>query len=805
MAHDYHSWLEGASTLFVDSQPSVLRGKSLRDLFGMTSREREKNLDGGQGQNHGHIPDPSDQSGWDMYQRIGFVTSTALENWDVVMDICGKVNQTDSEAKKACDALCRDLQFGRPVVQLSAARLWLIMMRHCLKYFVGYTADRKFLEKIEELALSPATSPVVRDRLVEVIGASVYWLKDAKWDPEDDTQRLFGECRIARENSRVLSDLLVYATPESITSSAVIKEAREKCLESKGVIDARIDWVIARANRAREELSLFRPGDIAHKTPEEDLLHAFVVANNELNGVFKAYSELEQMTVDEPQGGDVPAPSKIQLDEDDSPPAYQSLPSSPPPLPSRTRRPLPPRPPYDARPALHNQASRPNSGLELLGSTSQFYSLDSSNVRSDSQSSEVNSHDSAENSTKPAVFETATDRYGVSERSTLQAQHPSDLTFKGNDSTIEHTSPQSQPNSPLFLNTVGTSSTATVDTSVTAYSPSIQVQKPTQMTSTEAPSEIRGVSTPLSSPTNSVDSLISRKMAAQEVVSLLVAHGCQDLSEGLDLASFSEYPLFHGGFSDIYRGQLLSGTRIALKALRVSGDSINRDPKHVKQAAREISTWGRCRHPNVIPLLGLAIFRDRIGMVAPWMGNGSLPLYLRNVPGANRFNMCVQIGEGLSYLHQIRIIHCDLKGANVLVSDEGIPCLTDFGTSLVSDRTLGFTQTTSGPAFTVRWSAAEIIEETSPHTEASDVYALGMTIYETMTGKAPYHGKGETNVMLLVTVKKEFPERPESIPNDGGSGDDLWKLLVRCWSFDPTLRPSADEVTTTMKNIDWNP
>ncbi|CUA75191.1 hypothetical protein RSOLAG22IIIB_05756 [Rhizoctonia solani] len=321
------------------------------------------------------------------------------------------------------------------------------------------------------------------------------------------------------------------------------------------------------------------------------------------------------------------------------------------------------------------------------------------------------------------------------------------------------------------------------------------------MTSTEAPSEIRGVSTPLSSPTNSVDSLISRKMAAQEVVSLLVAHGCQDLSEGLDLASFSEYPLFHGGFSDIYRGQLLSGTRIALKALRVSGDSINRDPKHVKQAAREISTWGRCRHPNVIPLLGLAIFRDRIGMVAPWMGNGSLPLYLRNVPGANRFNMCVQIGEGLSYLHQIRIIHCDLKGANVLVSDEGIPCLTDFGTSLVSDRTLGFTQTTSGPAFTVRWSAAEIIEETSPHTEASDVYALGMTIYETMTGKAPYHGKGETNVMLLVTVKKEFPERPESIPNDGGSGDDLWKLLVRCWSFDPTLRPSADEVTTTTQLV----
>ncbi|CAE6507503.1 unnamed protein product [Rhizoctonia solani] len=294
------------------------------------------------------------------------------------------------------------------------------------------------------------------------------------------------------------------------------------------------------------------------------------------------------------------------------------------------------------------------------------------------------------------------------------------------------------------------------------------------------------------------DAVLSRKMAAREVVSHLVAHGCRDLSGELDLASFGEYPVSHGGLSDIYRGELLDGARVAVKVLRVSIDNISREPKHLKHAARELHTWSRCKHPNIMPLLGLAVFRDRIGMVAIWMKHGNLPEYLKVVSGVNRYNMCVQICEGLSYLHHIRIVHCDLKGANVLVSDEGIPLLTDFGTSLVSDRTLRFTATTSGPSCTLRWSAAEILQETNPHTEASDVYALGM---ETISGEIPYYGKNEYNVIRLVTLERELPVRPTCMPIGDGKTDKLWKLLVRCWSYEPESRPSAAEVTAAMKEI----
>ncbi|CUA74283.1 hypothetical protein RSOLAG22IIIB_11100 [Rhizoctonia solani] len=184
-------------------------------------------------------------------------------------------------------------------------------------------------------------------------------------------------------------------------------------------------------------------------------------------------------------------------------------------------------------------------------------------------------------------------------------------------------------------------------------------------------------------------------------------------------------------------------------------------------------------------------------MVSPWMSQGNLPRYLELTPGVDRRSLCIQISNGLSYLHETGIIHGDLKGANVLISDDGAPVLTDFGNSLLIDRSMKFTETTSSSSLTVRWSAAEIINEGLP-TEASDVYALAMVIYEVMAGTLPYNGKREAVIINLVVVKKEPPERPGSIPIGCEGGDKLWDVLVRCWSFEPAARPSASEVARTI-------
>ncbi|KAG8760360.1 hypothetical protein FRC11_000530 [Ceratobasidium sp. 423] len=148
-----------------------------------------------------------------------------------------------------------------------------------------------------------------------------------------------------------------------------------------------------------------------------------------------------------------------------------------------------------------------------------------------------------------------------------------------------------------------------------------------------------------------------------------------------------------------------------------------------------------------------------------------------------------------------QMIHGDLKGANVLISDDGTPVLTDFGNSFHPEQTMKFTETTSSSSLTVRWSAAELINETGVRSRASDVYALAMTIYEVLAGILPYHGKNEIAIMHLVLLKHEPPERPKGIPTGQEGGDKIWNLLLRCWSFKPEARPSASQVADILKTV----
>ncbi|KAG8709397.1 hypothetical protein FRC11_005589 [Ceratobasidium sp. 423] len=269
----------------------------------------------------------------------------------------------------------------------------------------------------------------------------------------------------------------------------------------------------------------------------------------------------------------------------------------------------------------------------------------------------------------------------------------------------------------------------------------------------------------------------------------------------MDYATFNEHPISQGGFSDVYYGRLLDNTQVAIKALRISVDEYSKHLKASQVFPRELHTWSKCTHPNVLPLYGMAEFRGRIGMVSPWMGQGNLPRYLERTPGVDRYSLCVQMCNGLSYMHQIGIIHGDLKGTNVLISDEGTPVLTDFGNSLHPNQSMKFTETTRNSSLTLRWSAPELLTGSGMHSKASDVYALGMTIYEVLAGTVPYNDKLEHTITYLVVINREHPSRPKSIPVGGGDGDKLWNLLLRCWSFEPEKRPDVGGVTATMKLV----
>ncbi|KAG8723998.1 hypothetical protein FRC09_000806 [Ceratobasidium sp. 395] len=235
-----------------------------------------------------------------------------------------------------------------------------------------------------------------------------------------------------------------------------------------------------------------------------------------------------------------------------------------------------------------------------------------------------------------------------------------------------------------------------------------------------------------------------------EIIEHLTEHGCRDLTDDLDPSSFSAQPVSHGGYGYVYREKLRDGRQVAIKALRVPLNDDDEADQLPKRAARELYTWSKCQHPNVLPLLGLALFQDQIRMVSSWAENGSLPSYLEEHPGTDR---------------------CDMN--NVLVSDQGVPVITDFGNAVLEQGTMQFTETVKQGGFTPRWTAPEILEDEVKQSRQADVYALGM----------------------VVAIKNETPKRPEeSIPSNSLHGDALWLLLMSCWEQEPDKRPDADKV-----------
>ncbi|CUA72981.1 MAP kinase kinase kinase mkh1 [Schizosaccharomyces pombe 972h-] [Rhizoctonia solani] len=294
---------------------------------------------------------------------------------------------------------------------------------------------------------------------------------------------------------------------------------------------------------------------------------------------------------------------------------------------------------------------------------------------------------------------------------------------------------------------------------------------------------------------------ISKFMPLDDVVSHLIVRGCRDLSQHLDELTFSVLPCRYGGSGDVYCGKLLDSTVVCVKVPRISEDSFQSARNQV-YASREIHTWNKCNHVNVLPLLGLALFRGRIATLSPWIQNGTLQEYLKKHPDVDRCRLSTQVCDGVAYLHSIDIIHGDLKGDNVLISDDGNALLTDFGSADIKNRTLTFTQLMDQCGWTMRWGAPELLQEIVLPSKESDIYALGMTILEAITGQLPFADKQEMAVMLAVCFKQETPTRPVfQIPAESKHGDKLWKLLCECWSHEAEKRPNAAEVGKIMGTI----
>ncbi|KAI8338249.1 kinase-like domain-containing protein [Chlamydoabsidia padenii] len=269
-------------------------------------------------------------------------------------------------------------------------------------------------------------------------------------------------------------------------------------------------------------------------------------------------------------------------------------------------------------------------------------------------------------------------------------------------------------------------------------------------------------------------------------------HGTQDklLLKIKDGSSSTHYQLGNcigkGQFGSVFRAlDLGTGEIVAVKRIKFDDGELD------KEITKEVSLLKTLSHMNVICYLGFIRSKHHINIILEYAENGSLMSTLKSFgafPEKLVCSFCVKILNGLEYLHSNHVVHCDLKAANILTTKTGDVKLTDFGVSLNLKIKPADTESVSG---TPNWMAPEVIELKGASTK-SDIWSLGCTLIELVTGKPPYTNMNAMSAMFRI-VEDDYPPLPDNI------SDEMKSFLLCCFQKNPDDRPTAAQ----LKNHLW--
>ncbi|KZP01522.1 kinase-like protein [Calocera viscosa TUFC12733] len=268
-------------------------------------------------------------------------------------------------------------------------------------------------------------------------------------------------------------------------------------------------------------------------------------------------------------------------------------------------------------------------------------------------------------------------------------------------------------------------------------------------------------------------------------------------------------PRGRGHYAMVYHGTALVQSRrvqVALKVFHKSNTRVGLE-RLTRNIIRETRVWSQLRHPNILPLLGVCpeIESRRIWLVSPWIENGNLSEYLNNNPRADCVGLCRGIVRGVHYLHSVDVLHEDIRATNVLVDANEVPLLADFGLSrFVEELPAAGDATTGLYQGSLRWMAPERIQPTTfgmaagaAQSAASDVYSVGMTMYEIFTRKMPFHQKRDIELVQTI-VRGVRPDHPGNVAIMRGMNPRLWEFMWDTWDHDRAKRPQLEVALQTV-------
>src|SRR5436189_1016972 len=240
-------------------------------------------------------------------------------------------------------------------------------------------------------------------------------------------------------------------------------------------------------------------------------------------------------------------------------------------------------------------------------------------------------------------------------------------------------------------------------------------------------------------------------------------------------------PLGRGGMGEVYRADDLKlGQTVALKLLP---DSVAHDPGRLAQFHNEVRIARTISHRNVCRTYDIGDADGRPFLTMEYVDGEDLASLLRRIgrfPEEKAVEVARQICAGVAAAHERGVLHRDLKPANVMIDGEGHVRLTDFGLAAVAGNVDNIRSGTPAYMAPEQLAGREV-------TQRSDIYALGLVLFELFTGRRVF----EANTLdeLIRLHESGATPTPSSVVRD--LDPNVERVILRCLERDPAKRPSS--------------
>lgn len=244
-----------------------------------------------------------------------------------------------------------------------------------------------------------------------------------------------------------------------------------------------------------------------------------------------------------------------------------------------------------------------------------------------------------------------------------------------------------------------------------------------------------------------------------------------------------------GQFGDVWEGLWNNTTPVAIKTLKPNS-------MDAKDFLAEAQIMKKLRHSKLIQLYAVCTLEEPIYIITELMKHGSLLEYLqgkgRNLKLPQLIDMAAQIAAGMAYLESQNYIHRDLAARNVLVGDNNICKIADFGLArLIKEDEY---EARVGARFPIKWTAPEAANY-SRFSIKSDVWSFGILLTELVTyGRLPYPGMTNAEVLSQVEHGYRMPMPPNCTPA-------LYEIMLECWHKDPMRRPTFETLQWKLEDF----